>query len=112
MDINPSIIKTIKRLSEHDKPEVLKNKLRYWLVNHEFTILDLLYSCKDSKTIQLSSNVLNKLAFVYSQGKEGVQVNYNYAFLLFEYSAELGNIHMYTYIIQYLIIVTNIYIYI
>lgn len=89
MDLRSEIAKTIKRLTIQEKHEILKNKLRFWIVNNEITLNDLLWNCKQNK-VQLSCIVLNKLAALYGQGKEGVNLDYTIAFNIYEFSAELG----------------------
>lgn len=89
MDLRSEVAKTIKRLTIQEKHEILKNKLRFWIVNNEISLNDLLWNCREKK-IQLSCIVLNKLASLYGQGKEGVNLDYTIAFTIYEFSAELG----------------------
>jgi hypothetical protein len=90
MELRPEIVKTIKRLSLQSKNDVLKNKLREWLLAKDFTLDDLLYNCVEGN-ISLSGALLNKMGSLYSQGQEGMTEDTDAAFALFEIAAELGH---------------------
>jgi hypothetical protein len=90
MELKPEIVKTIKRLSLQNKNDVLKNKLREWILAKDFTLDDLLYNCVEGN-ISLSGALLNKMGSLYSLGQEGMTEDTDAAFALFEIAAELGH---------------------
>eukprot|EP00981_Chlorochromonas_danica_P002580 scaffold504_cov189-Ochromonas_danica.AAC.15 len=88
--IKPEVQKTIKRLSHQKNNEVLKNKIRSWILTRELSISDLIRACRE-KTVNLSPTILNKLGVLYGSGKEGFNEEPETAFILYLAAADLGN---------------------
>eukprot|EP01031_Cornospumella_fuschlensis_P032397 gene32397-39177_t len=89
-NLKPEIQKTIKRLSSQNNHEVLKNKIRSWLLSRELTVSDLIKACKD-KVITVSPSVLNKLGLLYGSGKEGLNEEPETAFTFYLAAADFGH---------------------
>lgn len=89
MDIKPEIQKTVKRLVSQKNNDVLKNKLRSWLVTREISPNDLIRFCRE-KVISIPAVVLNKLGTLYGAGKEGLVEDSDTAFLFYLAAADFG----------------------
>lgn len=90
MELKIEYVKTIKRLTMQNQNEVLKNKLREWLLAKDFTLDDLLFSCVEGH-INLSGTILNKMGTLYSFGQEGMSEDDEAAFAFFEIAAQIGH---------------------
>lgn len=88
--IKPDIQKTIKRLSQQKNNEVLKNKLRSWIITRELTVTELIRACRE-RTIQVAPSVLNKLGTLYGSGKEGLNEEPETAFVFYLAAADQGH---------------------
>eukprot|EP01033_Poteriospumella_lacustris_P010107 gene10107-7204_t len=89
MDLKPELAKTIRRLSTQKNFDVLKNKLRSWLVTREVTVADLIRHCRE-KTISIPAVVLNKLGILFGSGKEGIVEDSDTAFWFYLAAADFG----------------------
>lgn len=100
MDVKPEIQKTVRRLAVQKNNEVLKNKLRSWIVTREMTVTELIRYCRD-KSLTVPASVLNKLGLLFGSGKEGLNEDADTAFLLYLAAADFnfgpanGNVSQY-----------------
>jgi hypothetical protein len=89
MELKPELQKTIKRLVSQKNYDVLKNKLRNWIVAREVNIGDLIRQCRE-KTLFVPPIILNKIGMLFSSGKEGVNEDSDTAFMFYLIAADLG----------------------
>lgn len=101
MDIRPDHIKTINRLIAQNKQSTMKDLLRTWILNEDLSIDSLLYNCRN-KDIAIPLQVINKIASLFANGKEGVPIDINIAFKFYEVAAYLNSATANYYCAQYL----------
>lgn len=89
MEVKPEIQKTVRRLAVQKNNEVLKNKLRSWIVTREMTVTELIRYCRD-KSLIVPASVLNKLGLLFGSGKEGLNEDADTAFLLYLAAADFN----------------------
>lgn len=90
MELKPDVYKTIKRLNHQKNYDLLKNKLRFWIISKELTVLELIHLVNE-RVITVHCGILYRLGLMIAGAKEGLSPDPELAFQLYLAAADHGH---------------------